>query len=58
MKEKLSHPINVQIPIETWRKFEKLYLKVKNGSDRNSKLRKKEFIVRVIKKGISQWNNI
>ena len=54
MKEKLSHPINVQIPIETWRKFEKLYLKVKNGSDRNAKLRKKQFIVRVIKKGISQ----
>ena len=48
--------VNFGIPIELHGEFEEIFVIEKRK--RNGKLRKKDFIIEIIKKGIREWFNL
>ena len=51
---KKTQQINNEIPLTIWDDFEDLYL-IEKRKDPSRKLNKKDFFIRVFKKGVENW---
>ena len=51
-EKKTHHPVNIQIPIKTWDRIERLLVKEKQGRD-DRKLNKADLLVELIEKGLT-----
>ena len=56
MSIKTTQKVNNEIPLDTWDRFEEIYLKEKR-KDPSRKLNKKEFFVKVFSKGVDKWKS-
>ena len=54
MAKKKNQKVNSQIPISVWDDFEDLYTMEKR-KDSSRKLLKKDFFIKVFKKGVESW---